>query len=297
MLLATALTAAVAAATPVPLRARIAHADLHYDAPVPRSEEGMPLGNGRMGTLVWTTPASLRFQINRNDIYPISSASTSFFERHNDYCGGAAFADIDLGGEVLKVPGFSQHLALYDGTMTVAGAGVTARLLAWHAQDVIAIEIEDRRAVPAPMHVSLRMLRSANPYFGDPYEAMIRDHKVTVKTLEHTATSQLHVEGETIALTQEFKEGAHFDQSAVAARVVGRTARPQIPNETEVRLAVPAARGRFLVLIGSGASFDAAQDVRGAVATTLQSAALKGYAALAEDNAGWWHAFLSLIHI
>jgi hypothetical protein len=290
----TAVLLAAASAVPTspsPLRALVSHSDLHYDAPVARSEEGMPLGNGRMGTLVWTTPDSLRFQINRDDIYPMSSHSTSFFERHGDYCGGAAFADVDLGGDVLKVPGFSQHLAVYDGAMTVSGGGVTARLVAWHAQDVIAIEIDDRRPVPAPIHVSLRMLRFASQYFGEPYEAMIREHKVAVRTLEHTATSQLHARGESIALTQEFKEGDHFDQSAVAVRVVGRRARPQFPSESEVRLAVPAARGRFVVLIGSGASFDAKEDVLAAVETALQSAVLKGYAGLADDNARWWHAF------
>jgi hypothetical protein len=46
-------------------RAIVAQSDLHYDRPVERSEEGMPLGNGRMGSLVWTTPAALKFQISR----------------------------------------------------------------------------------------------------------------------------------------------------------------------------------------------------------------------------------------
>jgi len=34
----------------------VSRADLQYDKPVGRSEEGMPLGNGRMGSLVWTVP-------------------------------------------------------------------------------------------------------------------------------------------------------------------------------------------------------------------------------------------------
>ena len=49
------------------LRRLISDADLVYNKPVPRSEEGMPIGNGRMGTLVWTTPESVRMQINRAD--------------------------------------------------------------------------------------------------------------------------------------------------------------------------------------------------------------------------------------
>src|SRR5687768_8582012 len=108
-----ALTLAVLLAGTAPdLKVLVSRADLHYDAPAPRSEEGMPLGNGRMGSLVWTTPHALRFQINRHDIYPMDSTSTSFLERHSDYCAGAAFADIDLGGEVLAGPGFQQHLSV-----------------------------------------------------------------------------------------------------------------------------------------------------------------------------------------
>src|SRR5690242_7237856 len=70
------------------LRGIISRADLLYDKPAARSEEGIPVGNGRMGSLVWTTPAELRFQINRADVYANNCATNSFNERHNDYCGG-----------------------------------------------------------------------------------------------------------------------------------------------------------------------------------------------------------------
>src|SRR5215469_13282957 len=91
----------------------VSRADLTYDKPVPRSEEGIPIGNGRMGTLVWTTPTQLRFQINRVDVYGSNCASNSFFERHTDYCGGCAFVDIDFH-PVAPFPesGFRQHLSV-----------------------------------------------------------------------------------------------------------------------------------------------------------------------------------------
>ena len=58
----------------------------------------MPLGNGRMGSLVWTTPAALKFQINRVDVQPINRDTDSFFERNTDYMGGCAFVDVELAG-------------------------------------------------------------------------------------------------------------------------------------------------------------------------------------------------------
>jgi hypothetical protein len=63
------------------LHARIARANLVYDKPVTRSEEGMPLGNGRHGTLVWTTPTQVCLQINRVDVYGNDCRTNSFFER------------------------------------------------------------------------------------------------------------------------------------------------------------------------------------------------------------------------
>jgi hypothetical protein len=293
------MAAAVAGATPgdATLRALVSRSDLHYDAPAPRSEEGLPLGNGRMGTLVWTSPQALRFQINRADIYPMSSRSTSFFERHGDYCGGAAFVDVDLGDDVFTGPAFAQHLAVYDGAMEVRGAGVTARLLAWHEQDVIALEVDDRRTRPQPIHVNLRMLRVAQPYVGDEMEQMVKDRVVTVRTLQHTAASRLQAAGETIALTQEFKEADHFNASAVTARVLGRAARPRFPHESEVRLAIPAARGKIVILLASAASFDPKEDVFAAASRALDAAAARGAAALARDNRDWWHAFWEKGHV
>src|ERR1700683_1810045 len=98
----------------VDYRKLVSRADLIYDKPVPRSEEGMPIGNGRMGSLVWTTPRQLRFQINRADVYASNSASNSFFERHNDYCGGCAYFDVDLP----DAAGL-QHLSVYDGVLSI----------------------------------------------------------------------------------------------------------------------------------------------------------------------------------
>ena len=65
-------------------RSQLARADLDYDSPINRSEEGMPVGNGRMGSLVWTTPSSLKFQINRVDVHAMDSTTFSFPRADSD---------------------------------------------------------------------------------------------------------------------------------------------------------------------------------------------------------------------
>src|SRR5262249_50910133 len=127
----------------VDFRKLISRADLVYDKPVERSESGMPVGNGRMGSLVWTTPRQLRLQINRADVYANDSATNSFFERHNDYCGGCAYLDVDLGGETFPASGFPQRLSVYDGILTIDAKDVTARVFGWPVRDVMVIQVDD----------------------------------------------------------------------------------------------------------------------------------------------------------
>ena len=80
-----------------------------------------------MGTLVWTTPSALKFQINRVDIQPINKDTRSFFERNTDYMGGAGFVDLELAGsgaDVFTADGTSQRLSVYEGLLDVKAAGV-----------------------------------------------------------------------------------------------------------------------------------------------------------------------------
>ncbi len=123
------------------IKTLISGADQFYDTPVARSEEGMPVGNGRMGTLVRTIPSSLKFQINRVDIFGNNSASNNFHERNTDYCNGAGFVDIEFvtwGDDVFTAPDFKQHLSCYDGIVTTEGLNISTRTLAWNEKDVMA---------------------------------------------------------------------------------------------------------------------------------------------------------------
>ena len=275
-------------------RKLLERADLSYDRPAARSEEGIPVGNGRMGSLVWTAPDALKFQINRVDVYGNDCHTDSFFERHSDYAGGCGLVDIefgDLGADVFPVTGFSQRLSVYDGMLELSGKGVTARVLAWPEKDVMAVEINDRRKAPEPVKINLRMLRFASQYFGQELETFATNHSVAVQTRSHRATSQLHVKGDKIVLTQEFRERDYFNRSAVAIGVIGRGARPKFASDTELRLTVRPGRGPLVVLIASSASFDPIEDTVASALDQLESASQKGFRNLAEETSVWWRDF------
>ncbi len=254
-----------AATQPDELRPTIAQSDLTYDKPAPRSEAGIPIGTGRMGTLVWTTPSQLRMQINRVDVYSSNCETNSFFERNQDYCGGCAYVDIECGDEAFPDSGFLQHLSIYDGLLDVNGH----RLIAWQNDDVIAVEGQASA-------IRLRMLRLAK-----------------VQTRSHTATSELRIAGDRIALTQEFREGNYCCKSAVAIAILGGRMNPGIANESEVRFTTDGLAEPIVVLIASSATFDPQEDILAAAMHRLDVAGAKSFAGLVSETADWWRAFWS----
>ncbi len=277
-------------------RKLVSRADLTYTKPASRSEEGMPVGNGRMGSLVWTTPSALKFQINRVDVYPISCSTHSFPIRHTDYGSGCGYVDIDFvdfGDDVFAGPAFRQHLGVYDAVMTARGNGVTARVLAWTGRDVMAVEVDDRRAQPAPVNIDLRMLRYAAQYHEGRNWELTKQHTVLVRAANHTAASRLDIRDGRIVLTQEFREGDHYNASAVAIGVVGRKSKAKHASESGVRLSAAPGKGPFTILIASASSFDPKQDVAVLALKELDAASGKGFQALMADTQAWWHDFWS----
>lgn len=274
----------------------VSRADLTLNTPASRSEEGLPIGNGRMGSLLWTSPSALKFQINRVDVFAQNSSTTSFPRADSDYGGGCGYVDINLvdaGEDVFAGEKFSQQLAVYDGLVTAHGRGVTARATAWQQHDVIAVEVDDQRAQPPAINIDLRMLRYQIQGFTGKNFDLAQAHTVVVQTGEQTASSQLDIQDGCILLTQEFREGDFFDASAVAVGVAGRPARARYLNESTLQLSVAPGNGPFRILISSVASFDPAKAAGRRALTELKSAMGKKFSELLADNSAWWGDFWS----
>jgi hypothetical protein len=280
----------------VDFRSLVSHADLNYTEPVTRSEAGQPLGNGQMGSLVWTTPTTVNLQVNRIDVYAQNKDTHSFPERNTDYGSGCAYVDLnlcDFGEDVFGGSRFNQHLSVYDGMVKIVGNGVLVRLVACQDRDVFAIEIDDRRPQPAPIHIDLRMLRYVMQYIAGENFRLAQKRSVEVVTHNQSSASTLAIRDGQIVLQQEFREGNYYNASAVVARVVGRRSKAKYANETTVRLGMPAERGKFTVLIASAASFDPQVDVAKKAVDELDAIGRQGFDALASVTAEWWHGFWS----
>jgi hypothetical protein len=275
---------------------QLARADLDYTTPVTRTEEGMPLGNGRMGSLVWTAPDAVRLQINRVDVHAMDSTTFSFPRADSDYGYGCAFVDIALAhalNDVFTEPEFHQHLSLYDGLLTARGKGVTVRAVAWPNGDVMALEIDDQRPAPETITIDLRMLRYGSPYVPGKTAELAKGHSNVVQTGAHTATSTLGIRNGRITLTQQFREADFYGSSAVAVAITERQGLVRYLNETTVQIAAGPARGRFAILIASAASRNPGEDVAALALRQLDRARPVEFAALQRDTAIWWHDFWS----
>jgi hypothetical protein len=253
----------------------IRRADLNLKGPVNRSEAGLPIGNGRMGTLLWTSPRALHLQINRVDVFGNNKDSNSFPQRYSDYCGGCAFVDVDAGGDVFT-EWMTQHLSCNSGLATIQGEGMRVRSLASMDRDMIAIEVTDERTPPAPITVRLRMLRPTD-----------------VRQLEQTATSRLRAEGKRVVLTQAFAEGEYFCGSGVAVGVAGRGVEVGESGEQEIWLRAKPQSGSFTVFVSSAATFDRQDDVAAAASEILDDVADESFSALLAANETWWSDFWS----
>ena len=79
--------------------------------------EGLPIDNGRMGTLVWTTPIALELQINRVEVFAVNRNTDSHHfskeETTTDYCSACARVGIEFGAECFTLGShFRQTLSL-----------------------------------------------------------------------------------------------------------------------------------------------------------------------------------------
>jgi hypothetical protein len=281
-------------------RGLVSRADLQYDEQVRRSEEALPVGNGTIGSMVWTTPKQLRLQINRVDVYCANSSTNSFPRVDSDYSHGCGFVDIefvDFGPDAFPADNTQQHLSVYDGVVSVKGNNVSAEVFAWQDGDVMAVRITDHREQPDSIKVKLRALRP-----------------VTYRLRNHYAFSRVGANKQQMTLRQQFVEGddstdrtallpqpdasaienrIYYCGSSVAVGVLGRDAQVNQLNDGAIQLAAKPGEGTFTVLIASAASFDIEQDVNALALAQLDEAASLGDTTLMASTKDWWQDFWS----
>ena len=233
-------------------RTLISSADLIYHSPVEKAVEGQPIGNGEMGTFVWTTQNAIHFQLNRCDVFAVNKNHTGRQAGPTDYCGGCASLILDLGGDPFCQETFTQRLSLYDAEVSIAGVGISVRCFISAVSDVLVLEVNDQRPEPQPIHLTVSMWRPP-----------------LVKTKGHTAQHQFIDVVDSVCLVQEFTEKDHYCASAVAAQIV--TDETHIKKDDNAHTIVtPAAMGKTEIVVSSASSWSSQTKVGMIAVNVLQ---------------------------
>jgi hypothetical protein len=221
-------------------RPSLENSDLVYDRPAASPDAGQPIGNGRMGTMVWTSPDAIHLQINRVDVFAVNrdhQGQPGQRGSATDYCGGMAGVVVHVGSQPFapSEKPFRQRLSLENAECEIEGMGLQVRCFISADSDVLVMEVDDRRASPQRLKVTVSMLRQPE-----------------VRAGENIATSTFREDQSRIVLTQRFRERDYHNASAVAVGVAGNGAVIDQASATSRTLVLPTSQKKHVILTSSG---------------------------------------------
>jgi hypothetical protein len=265
----------------------VARSDLVYDKPAEQPDAGQPIGNGRMGTMVWTSPNAIHLQINRVDVFAVNCnhlGRPGQVGSETDYCGGIASVTIDVGSQAFAAgeeKSFRQTLSLANAECSIEGHDFQMNSFVSSAHDVLVMELDDRRSQPEPIQVAVSMLRPPEVITGD-----------------HIATTRFVDDPKRIALMQQFREREYYNASAVHVGVAkGEPVAVEPSSERMRTLVLPAANGKRIVLITTAAGWKSEQDPLMDARNLFEQASLQSADELRASHQQWWHEFWSRTYV
>jgi len=273
----------------VDYRALVSRADLIYQSPAAHSVEGQPIGNGTMGTMVWTTPDSIRFQINRTDLFAVNKghmghdAWRGAGSGPTDYGGGVAQITLSVEGDPFRAgEAFLERLSLYDAEVRIEGAGVRARCFVSSLSDVLVLEVDDQRPQPQTLRLTVSMWRDPEVKHGD-----------------HVARYDFAELPDRLLVEQRFTERDYYCGSALAARIVADDVTPEPSTARARTLVARPSKGARTILVATAASWSPQDDLGGKALELLDEASAHSYDALRREHAAWWSGFWSraFVHV
>lgn len=255
----------------------IARSDLKYDGMIDFGPYGMPVANGRFGGPVWEKDAkTLSMQLNHTDTFMYNDASAN-----STYDNGAlGKLEINFGEDVFG-NNTSHHLSLYDARLDIRSGDVSVAVIADTSSDAVLIQVNDGRAEPQDITVTLNMLR--NP---------------EVKRGLFSATSWLTLEenDSLMVLEQLFEEECttgiksndFYCRTAVAVGIDGAEYTAAV-GRTSATMTIPAHSGSFTVVIGGESSMDEGFDVKASAISNAASS--PDFDSVYATSSEWWSDF------
>jgi hypothetical protein len=245
--------------------------DLRYDRLMEHPRQGLPVGNGRMGSLVHATQSALEYFVNRVDVFQSNAATNRAVDGPNDRCCNVGDVTVDFGAPVFE-SGVRQRLSLYDATATVEGGDVRAKTLAWSDRDVLAIAVEDRRRGENAVQIDLDMTAPAHSRFETTRDGAV----VLEQVFDEPAPTGI-------------RANDHYNASATAIAVRGADASAAAVDADTMRLTVDDED--FVVLVGSASTFDRGEDAGDQALDEVGAARRRSFDRIHDAHAEWWEDY------
>lgn len=269
----------------------LAKHDIVYGSPPEDALQGLPIGNGDLGMLLWTEGSRLVAAVNKADLFDDSpdagdGAVVGVEYDHEPSLRHGARLAIDFGMpvfDILYLQQFEARLGLADATARIEAATpfltVRANAFASNPHSVIVLECEAECAENVSVDAVLERFGSRPyPYW---YSGFNRDATIG---LDGTTTT---VEGSTVLIRQETRS-LHF---VVGARMCGAgIVADRMSGHAGRFTSGRSARVRFSLLVTAVTS-ENAEDPRSAVMDILDRAEFAGMDALKAAHAADWEAF------
>ena len=277
----------------------LSRSNITYTKPTQESQEGLPIGNGRMGTLVWIHPmekSTVMFQPNRVDTWGCDRTHNKMIAYRYRACYDISdnllsccrlAVDVHRGGAP-----FREELHIEEGTVRVTYGEpddfVSVTCLVWSDRDALAVHVDDHRKKPEEIYIELSMWRLPHEQFGD----LVRSYTLTVEDLDDG------VEG-IVILDQKCTEGDFYSRFALALGVSDRKANVLKAEPESVLIAVPVGEGPFTAYLSSAATLHATVDVKSEALQVLSGALETRFAGIQESHKTWWSDFWhkSFLHL
>jgi hypothetical protein len=244
--------------------------DVVYNQPNTDPIRGLPVGNGRVGALVWSANGGLTMQVSGVD----ASQQTAFGAGNVSFTSAPA---LDAGGAA-----FQQRLSLYGGTLaTTYGTGNDARtvtILGAANSEVIGIHVADARAgVTATVDLSL-------------WDVSTLGNSGNVPNLDTWKKVTTWAEAGSAGLSRGQQDPNNFGYS-LGATVEGATFTTKAVDARTVRLTISPAAS-YTIWIACASRLDApSHDSVTQAKAALAKAAADGYAATSAAYANFWKSF------
>lgn len=274
----------------VDYRSLVERADLYYCGLTPQHYQGMPVGNGVTGSMVWVQSGTIGMQVNRVDVFATNSATEAAnwdmdapdYMGVHEYCGGCAGVSLDFQEDIFNNT-TKQILHMYDGALQILGKEVSAELIVWSDTDAFVYKVTDRRLLKTQTRITLKMLRPAY-----------------VRRMGHLAESAVKCGLGRICLIQEFSEKCstgisendHYCASCVVAGVKGAGIRNMtLDMESHVTMWVQPEKEEYYIIIASGSDFCSVEDAIDKADFSYERARAACWNEIWKTHTQWWNDF------